>query len=283
MTSPQTALSYPRDVNALLAERYGDGAPQLTEPALLDSEPLARLLSHRSVRQFRAAPISAETITAIVAAAQSAASSSNNQSWSVVEVRDAEARRRLVHEAGGSALIADAPVVLLFVADWARATAVAAREGEAAPAVAYLESTLVAFVDAAIAAQNAVVAAEALGLGTCYLGSLRNRPEITAEIADLPAGAVVTFGVALGWPDPSERAGIKPRLGADVVHSVERYSPADPASVVAYEHTLREYNSRHGRASGWVRAVVGRVRDVAGLHGREPMRDWLTARGLPSR
>lgn len=283
MTSTSPLHHDPLDVNALLAERYGSGAPQLTEPALLASDTLARLLPHRSVRQFREKPISDETVTAIVAAAQSASSSSNNQSWSVVEVRSAEARRRLVQEAGGSALIADAPVILLFVADWARAAAIAAGEGAQAVAVDYLESTLVGFVDAAIAAQNAVVAAESLGLGTCYLGSLRNRPAITAEIAGLPPRAVVTFGVALGWPDPHERAGIKPRLGIDVVHSRETYAPVQPAAVTAYEQTLRAYNETHGRASGWVRAIVARVRDVAGLHGRETMREWLAQRGLPSR
>lgn len=283
MTASHPLAPDPRSVNALLAERYGPAAPRLTEPALLESDTLSLLLSHRSVRQFRDAPVSDETVTAVVAAAQSAASSSNNQSWSVVEVRDAGARQRLVQEAGGSALIADAPVILLFVADWARATAIAALEGEPAVAVDYLESTLVAFVDAGIAAQNAVVAAESLGLGTCYLGSLRNHPDVTAEIAGLPAGAVVTFGVALGWPDPTERAGIKPRLGPDVVHSVETYAPVNPESVVEYENTLRAYNSRHGRASGWVRSVVGRVRNLDGLHGRGPMREWLTRRGLPSR
>lgn len=283
MTSSHSPADDHRGVNALLAERYGSTAPQLTEQELLGSETLSLLLSHRSVRQFREDPISDETVTAIVAAAQSASSSSNNQSWSVVEVRDAHARERLVREAGGSRLITGAPVILLFVADWARATAVAAREGEPAAAVEYLESTLVAFVDAAIAAQNAVIAAESLGLGTCYLGSLRNHPDATADIVGLPAGAVVAFGVALGRPDPAERAGIKPRLGPDVVHSVEKYSPVDLPAVDDYERTLQAYGDRHGRATGWVRSVVARVRDVAGLHGREPMRDWLARRGLPSR
>lgn len=266
------------DVNALLRARYGDAAPALTEAALLDSPVLAQLLQHRSVRRF-----TTETVTALVAAAQSAATSSNNQVWSVVEIRDETARTRLVHEAGGSTFVADAPVILLFVADWARAAAIADRHGEPAEAADYLESTLVGFVDAALAAQNAVVAAEALGLGTCYLGSLRNHPEVTAEIAGLPPRAVVAFGVAVGHPDPTDRAGIKPRLAPQVVHGVETYRPVEPTDVEAYERELAAYNATQGRASGWVRAIVGRVSRVAGLHGREPMRAWLEARGLPSR
>ena len=64
---------------------------------------------------------------------------------------------------------------------------------------------------------------------------------------------------------------------------METYRPVEPTDVEAYERELAAYNATHGRASGWVRAIVGRVSRVAGLHGREPMRAWLEARGLPSR
>jgi nitroreductase len=271
------------DVNAALRERYGAAAPQLSDPALLGSEMLATMLRHRSVRRFTGQPVGPETITALVAAAQSAATSSNNQVWSVVEVRDDTARQRLVSQAGASAFVAEAPVVLLFVADWARASAIAGGRGEADEAAGYLESTLVGFVDAALAAQNAVIAAESLGLGTCYLGSLRNDPAAAAALAGLPARAVVAFGVALGWPHPDETAGVKPRLAPEVVHSLETYRPVSPRDIDAYESTLAAYNAAQGRPSGWIRQIVARVRDIRGLHGRERMREWLTDRGLPSR
>ncbi|GAA4771569.1 nitroreductase family protein [Microbacterium gilvum] len=271
------------DVNALLRQRYGASAPVLADPAILSSEALALLLRHRSVRSFADAPVTDEHVTAITAAAQSAASSSNNQSWSVVEVRDADRRARLVSEAGGSALIADAPVVLLFVADWARASDIAGWHGEPAEAAAYLESTLVGFVDAGIAAQSAVVAAEALGLGTVYLGSLRTRPEVSADEIGLPEGAAVAFGVAIGWPDPADTAGIKPRLPQRAVRSRERYRPIAREDVDAYERELAAYNATQGRAGSWIAQVVARVRDVRGLHGRENARAALERRGLPSR
>ncbi len=271
------------DVNDLLRQRYGDHAPVLTDPAIASSETLRLLLGHRSVRTFARDEVSSEAVTAIVAAAQSAASSSNNQSWSVIEVRDRERLGRFVSAAGGSALIAEAPVVLLFVADWSRASEIARWHGEPANAAAYLESTLVAFVDAGIAAQNAVVAAEALGLGTVYLGSLRNRPQVIADEVGLPHGSTVAFGLALGWPEPSETAGIKPRLAQRAVRSSERYRKVERADVDAYESELAAYNATQGRSGSWTRQVVARVRDVAGLHGRENARAALDGRGLPSR
>lgn len=271
------------DVNALLRHRYGAGAPVLTDPAIVASDTLGLLLRHRSVRAFTGEEVSDEVITAIVAAAQSAASSSNNQSWSVVEVRDRDRLRRLVTEAGASAFVSEAPVVLLFVADWARATEIARWHDEPADAAAYLESTLVGFVDAGIAAQSAVVAAEALGLGTVYLGSLRNHPEVAAAEIGLPQGSAVAFGVAIGWPDPADTAGIKPRLPQRAVRSREQYQAISRDDVEAYEAELAAYNASQGRAGNWTRQVVARVRDIAGLHGRENARDALGRRGLPSR
>lgn len=270
------------DVNALLGRRYGASAPVLTDPAVTSSETLGLLLRHRSVRTFTGDDVSDEHITAIVAAAQSAATSSNNQSWSVVEVREQDTLRRLVSEAGGSDLIAAAPVVLLFIADWSRASDIARWHDEPADAAAYLESTLVGFVDAGIAAQSAVVAAEALGLGTVYLGSLRNHPEATAALIGLPQGATVAFGVAIGWPDPTDGAGIKPRLPQSAVRSAERYRPIARQDVESYESELAAYNASQGRGGSWTRQVVARVRDIHGLRGRENARAALERRGLPS-
>lgn len=254
----------------------------LSNPAVVSSETLSLLLRHRSVRTFTGEEVSDEHITAIIAAAQSAATSSNNQSWSVVEVRDPDRLQRLVSEAGGSDLIAGAPVVLLFVADWSRAADIARWHDEPADAAAYLESTLVGFVDAGIAAQSAVVAAEALGLGTVYLGSLRNHPEVTADEIGLPQGAAVAFGVAIGWPDPTDTGGIKPRLPQNAVRSRERYLPIARQDVEAYEEELAAYNASQGRNGSWTRQVVARVRDVRGLGGRENARAALEKRGLPS-
>ncbi|MEL5992287.1 nitroreductase family protein [Microbacterium phosphatis] len=270
------------DVPALLRARYGRAAPEITDPDILASETLRLILNHHTVRTYSDRVVSDEHIAAIVAAAQSASSSSNNQSWSVVEVRDAGAKRRLVYEAGGSAFIAHAPVVLVFVADWARATAIAGSHGAGSEAVGYLESTLVAFVDAGIAAQSAVLAAEALGLGTSYLGSLRNHPEAAADIVGLPQGAAVAFGVALGWP--ADSAGIKPRLAPHVVHAREHYREVALADAEAYDEELARYNASQARAgTSWIAAVTARVRDLRGLHGRETARAALERRGLPSR
>ena len=57
-----------------------------------------------------------------------------------------------------------------------------------------------------------VVAAESLGLGTVYIGAMRNDPQRVAELVGLPKQAVVVFGLCVGHPDPAAKAEVKPRL-----------------------------------------------------------------------
>ncbi|WP_218125715.1 nitroreductase family protein [Microbacterium sp. cf332] len=260
--------------------RYGTAAPdaELPRNAVLDL-----LYRHRSVRRFVPGEIDDATVTAIVAAAQSASTSSNLQAWSVVEVRDPDRLDALAHLAGDQDFIRRGGVFLVFVADWARAAELARRIGEPAEAVGYIESTLVGFVDAALAAQNAVVAAESLGLGAVYVGSVRNNPERIADLLELPDGAFPAFGVVLGHPDPADPAGVKPRLPQGVVRHREVYRLPDADAVARYDRAVTEYYRTQGEPRGWLRGAIARVRDAASLHGRHTMRASLERRGLSSR
>lgn len=268
-------------MNELLQARYGQG--QSPELSIELPETLSLLLQHRSVRKFTDAPVSDEHLTAIIAAAQSAPSSSNHQAYSIIEVRDPERKKRLKDLGRGSFFVPHAPVILLFVADWSRHRLLAERAGEESPAAEYFESTIVGVVDAALAAQNASIAASALGLGSCFLGSLRNEPDFMAEEYELPEGAMIVFGLAIGWPDPTERAGIKPRLSQRAVRHRERYRSAAPEDIDAYDEALAAYYRRYDRPHSWISVAIDRVRSIAGLHGRETMRDAFARRGLTSR
>lgn len=262
----------------------GDDAPGAPEAAELPSNDVLELLyRHRSVRRFVAGEVDDAALTAIIGAAQSASTSSNLQAWSVIEVRDPDRLAALSHLAGEQEFIRRGSVFLVFVADWARAGELARRAGEPDDATSYLESTLVAFVDAALAGQNAVVAAESLGLGAVYVGSVRNNPEQIADLLELPAGAFPVFGVVLGHPDPDDPAGVKPRLPQSVVRHRERYRLPDDDDIAAYDAAVTAYYRTQGDDRGWLASAIARVRDAASLHGRHTMRDSLTRRGLPSR
>jgi nitroreductase len=263
--------------------RYGGEAP--IEPPAVWNEVLAQQLAHRSVRSYRPDPVSDETLTALVAAAQSAPTSGNLQLWSVVAVRDQARRARLAELAGEQDFIAQAPLLLVWLADLARARQVTERIGQASSEGAdFVEAALLGFVDVALAAQNAALAAESLGLGTVFVGAIRNRPlEVAAEL-DLPANVFPVFGLTVGRPDRYDETTVKPRLPQQAVLHHEQYAlEPQAAHVEAYEQLLNRYYAAAGLPQSWVRRVAARFGSVAGLNGREHLREALRVRGFQLR
>ncbi|MDQ7905126.1 nitroreductase family protein [Phytohabitans sp. ZYX-F-186] len=262
------------------AVRYGDPAAVLA--AL--NEVISLQLAHRSVRRFGTRDVTDDELAALVAAAQSAPTSANLQSWSVVAVRDHARKVRLAGLAANQAFVAQAPLFLVWVADLSRANRLAVRAGARVAATDYLETTLLGVIDAALAAQNAVVAAASLGLGTVFVGAVRNHPEEVAAELRLPPHAVAAFGLAVGAPDPAEAAGVKPRLPqAAVLHREWYDADAADAHIAAYDERLSAYNSRYGLPGNWSDRVLARLRGPASMAGRHRLRQTLARLGLPSR
>lgn len=261
------------------ALRYGDPDFVMTvEHPVLDL-----LLAHRSVRRFTDRPVTEAELEALVAAAQSAPTSSNLQPWSVVAVRDPQRKARLAALAGDQQFIDRAPLFLVWIADLGRARRLGLRADAAVDAADYLETTVIGFVDTALAAQNAVVTAEALGLGSVFVGAIRNRPEEVAAELNLPAHTVAAFGLAVGEPDRTENAGVKPRLPQSAVLHREQYEPelAD-RQISHYDQRLEAYNTAHGLVGGWSDRVLARLAGPQSMAGRHTLRDSLKQRGLPS-
>ena len=228
MPDSLTPACLPQDATAaaLLEARYG--APEIAAPALWN-DTLSLLLGHRSVRAFLPDPVPADTLPTLVAAAQSAPTSSNLQTWSVVAVQDTARKARLSVMAGSQGHIDACPLFLVWLADLARTQQLAADRGVDVEGPQYLEMMLVAAIDATLAAQNAVVALESMGLGSVYIGGIRNRPEAVAAELGLPPQVFAVFGLCVGIPDPSVHTDIKPRLPQSAVLHTEQYD-ATPAA-----------------------------------------------------
>ncbi len=267
--------------------RYGSAAELPPLPAQ-GAAVLDHLLAHRSVRAYADAPLPEQALPWIIGAAQSAPSSSNLQAWSVVEVADPARKGRLARWAHNQAHIHAAPLLLVWLADLSRLDRTAQRRGERAGANHYLEMFLVAAIDAALAAQNAVVAAEALGLGTVYIGALRNHPDEVAAELGLPEHVFPLFGLCVGRPDETRPAAVKPRLAQPVVWHRERYGLTEEAEgtdeaaqVEAYDHTLQAFQRGQGLPPvPWSQQASGRVAGPGSLSGRHELRRWVEAQGL---
>lgn len=262
-----------------LTARYGNDLPEVGDAW---NGVLANLLTHRSVRAYRPDPLPPRTVETLVAAAQSAPSSSNLQTWSVVVVEDQARKARLAEFAGGQKHIVEAPLFLVWLADLSRAERLAARSRHPDEGLRFLETFLVAVIDAALAAQNAVVAAESLGLGSVYIGAIRNKPRAVAEELGLPPNVAAAFGLCVGYPDAARPAQVKPRLRQQVVIHHERYSDAaDEAGIAAYDETLRAFQRSEGvPAIGWSEAVLKRLGSARALNGRDRLVEELRALGF---
>ena len=149
----------------------------------------------------------------------------------------------------------------------------------------FLEPYIVGVVDATLAAQNAAVALESLGLGFVYIGGMRNHPEKVAATLGLPAHVMALFGMCVGYPDPARPADIKPRLPMSAVLHREQYSAAAQSAAFAeYDQRLIEFQrEQRMRETPWTELATNRVKDAAALHGRDRIRTALNSLGFPVR
>lgn len=194
------------------------------------STPTVKLMHrHVSARSYTSDAIEPAKIEAIVAAAQRAATSSNLQMWSVVAVTDLDTRESLRRLCGGQAHIAQAPVFLAWCADLHRLDRICSLRGYT-QSTEFVESFLVAAVDTAIASQNAALAAESMGLGTCYIGAIRNDPRGVIDLLNLPRLTFPLLGMTVGWPAALQPN--KPRLPTAAVLHWEAYDPDKPADLL---------------------------------------------------
>lgn len=265
-----------------ISRRYGAALP----PPGVWNQTLDLLLSHRSVRHYTHDPLPDGALEAALAAAQSASTSSNLQVWSVIAVTDAARKQRLAALAGGQTHVANAPLLLVWLADLARLRQLGDAAGAVTDGLDYFEAFLLAATDAALAAQNAMVAFESLGLGGCYIGGMRNNaPAVAAELG-LPDQVFALFGMTVGVPDPAHPAQVKPRLPQEVVLMREQYQWSDEqrAGIAAFNERLRAFQrAEKMREQDWTDLVTKRVRDEKALTGRHILRDFLSSIGFKLR
>ncbi len=238
---------------------------------------------HGSVRSYKPDPVPQELIESIVIAGQRAATSSNLQMYSVVALQDATRRAQMQTFCNNQKHISQAPVFLTWCADLSRLDRVCEMQGYQQEA-GYVENFLLAAVDVAIMMQNAGLAAESLGLGFCYIGSIRNSPQEVIDLLKLPKYTFPVCGMTLGWPTQPPR--IRPRLPLEAVLHWETYDSSDEARhLQAYDEAMVATGIYQGRQVkvekdgqieeqdyGWTEHSARRVSNVLRPHLREVLR-----------
>ncbi len=232
----------------LVAGRYGVeldcGADMAAEGAL------AGILSRGSQRHYTDEPVTDDLLQVLLACAQSAPTKSDLQQYSIIVVKDADLRQKLSDQGGGMDWPPKAPVFLVFCADIHRIRKLAGIRGHDHQND-NVDTFMNGIIDAAVAMQCFINAAEAAGLGTCPISQIRNKIDETCDLLGLPEGVFPIAGLAVGWPKfPTPRISL--RLPQSVVVHTDRYDESNmPADVESYDqrrhaHTpLPEAKQRH--------------------------------------
>ncbi|BCB02806.1 oxygen-insensitive NADPH nitroreductase [Bacillus sp. KH172YL63] len=248
------------------------------------NETIETILQHRSIRQFKDEPLSEEQIRTIVSSAQAASTSSYIQAYTIIGVKDPVKKKKLSELAGPQSYIEENGHFFVFCADLYRHEKIG--EWEQADVIPSLESTekfMVAVIDASLAAQNASIAAESMGLGICYIGGIRNDLESVSDILELPDRVIPLFGLAVGYPEGV--SDVKSRLPMAAVYHEDTYQrdeEAMKAELDMYDETISSYY--HARTAGkrsdrW----TGQMAKMLSGKKRMYMKDFVEKKGFNKR
>ena len=181
----------------------------------MENEILQALSARKSVRVYTDEPVTAEERAAILSAAFQAPTAGNQQLYTILDITDPALKARLADLCDHQPFIAKAPLVLVFLADcrrWLQAYKAAGIEDVRTPGAGDL---LLAMADTCIAAQNAVTAAESLGIGSCYIGDIIENVEQMREALHLPEYVVPACMLVFGRPTDQQKARPKPARFAE--------------------------------------------------------------------
>jgi nitroreductase len=210
------------DLKTLLTDRFG------LDLNLAYAEPvpplLGQILRRRTHRAYAARPVADELIDLLVAVALSASAKSDFQQATVIKVKDPQRRGNIAQHFPLMPWIGTAPAFLVFCADARRLERIGTmrkhpqRNGD-------LEAFLNASVDAALALQTFILAAESVGLGCCSISVIRNQMPTVARELSLPDGVFPIAGLCVGYP--AGKGHISMRLPPAVTVHTDRYDDAN--------------------------------------------------------
>jgi nitroreductase/FMN reductase [NAD(P)H] len=253
-------------IESAIEERFGTRIP--TDAKLPGLEELRRMVEHRSHRKYTSEPVDPGLLRLLLACALSAPSKSDLQQADIVHVADRGKVRAIADLIPDMPWIADAPVFLVFCGNNRRIRQIG--RWRAKPFVNdHLDHFMNAAVDAGIVLATFIRAAEAVGLGTCPISAVRNRPNEVNTLLGLPECVFPVAGLTLGYPRETGR--ITPRLPLDVTTHTDRFEESRVReNIDEYDrrrHALMPYRRQRNSAGFGEADFYGWSEDKARQYG----------------
>jgi len=230
-------------IDELLQLRFDDAPQNVNSQA--DTSHWLPIANHQSCRLYTDQPVPDDLVRQLSALALSSPTKSDLQQRDIIIVSDPDKRATINALFPGSPWIADAPVFLVFCGNNRRLRQMHERsdipfEND------HLDAFFNAGVDAGIALSAFALAADAAGLATCPISTVRDHLEVVNELLELPDWVFPVAGMTLGWPARPPR--INPRLPlAATVHTDTYNEAAQQDAIKAYDlrrAELRPYGSQ---------------------------------------
>lgn len=242
---------------------------------------IEKILDHRSIRSFEDRPLSEEQIHTIVECAQAASTSSYIQAYSIIGVTDPKKKAKLAELAGPQSYVEKNGHLFVFCADLYRQDMISEMEGtDVTESLESTEKFMVACIDAALAAQNAALAAESMDLGICYIGGIRNNLQEVSDILNIPHRVIPLFALVVGYP--KNRSDKKPRLPQSNIYHENGYQEDKQEFINqlgAYNETISDYYEQRTngkRKDTWTGQMAGMLEKKSRLY----MKDYVEKQGF---
>lgn len=267
-----------KTISQLIEERFGIktkvGAKTYNKKTITD------ILTRRTHRKYQERPVDDEVLEVLLACAQSAPSKSDLQQYSIIVVKDPDARKVIGGWEG------KAPVFLVFCADMRRNQKIARWRGHG-----YnnnnIDSFINATIDSSLSMQSLILAAESIGLGCCPISAIRDRMNTICELLELPHGVYPICGLCIGWP--LSEGYISLRLPPSTIIHQDRYKDTNLANEIQdYDqrrhdlHAIPPEKQRHTDKYGvleycsWSENVARQL----SLPERQEFKEFLTEHGF---
>ena len=222
---------------------------------------LESLFKHRSIRKYKNQPLEDEKLQLIIKAAQAAPSWCNGEQVSIVVVKDQSMKDKIKDICWGQTHVGTCAAFLVFCADFYRVSLAFEKAGKTKEDfekyMSHIDTLILGSHDVGISLQNATVAAESMGLGTCHIGAIRNKPLEMVKLLNLPKYVIPLVGLTVGYPD--DDPGLKPRIPPKGVCFENKYSTENAkAGVDEYDEIFKKYVAERGtnaRDSNWSQSI----------------------------
>ena len=201
----------------------------------MTNDTIASQLAHRTIRAYKDQPLTEDEVTTLMEVARHTATASYLQGYTVLHITDPQVREKIYAASGQPYVGGTKGDMFIFVVDLYRNSRIRAEQGVSSEALSSMNLFLTGAEDALLAAQNVVVAAESMGLGTVYLGSILADPRLVVDALELPELTFPILGLLVGHPDQEPEQ--KPRLPLSVLTAENTYP-----RVESYTEALADYD-----------------------------------------